>query len=152
MTAGGPVHRTAPRQNLWEDSAEPGPVRRWRQTLITLLLLVIVGAVVWKFIAPGERFLPEFARVLTEPTIQRGPRDVALRLQLKRNRYGQGYLVVAVRTGGEPALNYDDIDARAGKGTEVRLSIPLTRSSPCRRAATSESVNPSKGLLSRRSW
>jgi hypothetical protein len=65
---------------------------------------------------------------LTEPTIQRGPfsffsgrsyaigtfhsREVAIRLQLKRSRYGQGYLVVAVRTGGEPELNYDGIDTR----------------------------------------
>lgn len=92
------------------------------------MLLVIVGVVAWKFITPGEQFLPHFARLLTEPTIQRGPfsffsgrsyatgrfqdRDVALRLQLKRSRYGQGYLVVAVRTGGPPALNYDGIDAR----------------------------------------
>jgi hypothetical protein len=39
-------------------------------------------------------------------------RDVAVRLQLKRSRYGQGYLVVAVRTGGQPTLNYDGIEAR----------------------------------------
>jgi hypothetical protein len=89
---------------------------------------VIVGVLVWKFVAPGERFLPGFAHLLTEPTIQRGTfsffsgrsyargrfqgRDVAIRLQLKRSRYGQGYLVVAVRTGGQPTLNYAGIDAR----------------------------------------
>ena len=84
--------------------------------------------VAWKFIASGEHFLSGFARVLTEPSIKRGAfsllsgrsyatgkwrgRDVAIRLQLKRNRYGQGYLVIAVRTGGNPALDYDAIDAR----------------------------------------
>jgi hypothetical protein len=32
---------------------------------------------------------------------------------LKRSRYGQGYLVVAVKAGGQPTLNYDGIEARA---------------------------------------
>jgi len=114
-------------EDLWEDSADPGPVLRWRRTLLSLLLLFIVGVVAWKFIAPGEQFLPGFARLMTEPTIQRGAfsffsgrsyaigtfrdREVAIRIQLKRSRYGQGYLVVAVRTDGKPALNYDGIDA-----------------------------------------
>jgi hypothetical protein len=78
---------------------------------------------------PGEHFLPGFAGLLTEPTIRRGTfsvlsgrsyatgtfqgRDVAIRLQLKRRRYGQGYLVAAVRTNGVRALNYDGIEARA---------------------------------------
>lgn len=84
--------------------------------------------VIWRFNAPGGRFLPGFARLLTAPTIQRGPfsffsgrsyatgrfrdREAVIRLQLKRSRYGQGYLVVAVRTGGQPSLNYDGIVAR----------------------------------------
>jgi hypothetical protein len=106
-----------------------GPVLRWKRILLTLLsLLAVVVVVAWKFIVPGEQFLPGFARLLTEPTIQRGAfsffsgrsyaigkfqdRDVAIRLQLKRNRYGQGYLVVAVRAGGQPMLDYDGIDAR----------------------------------------
>jgi hypothetical protein len=96
--------------------------------VFALLVLVILAVVGWKLIAPGQQFLPGFAQLLAEPTIQRGPfsffsgrayatgrfqgREVAIRLQLKRNRYGQGYLVVAVRTGGPPALDYDGIDAR----------------------------------------
>ena len=79
--------------------------------------------------AAGEHFLPGFARLLTEPTITRGTfsifsgrsyatgtfqrRDVAIRLQLKRSRYGQGYLVAAVRTNGVHTLNYEGIQARA---------------------------------------
>ena len=75
-------------------------------------------------IAPGERFLSEFADLLSEARVRRGPfsllsgrayasglfrgREVAVRLQLKRSRYGQGYLVVAVRT---PAQG--DLDAAA---------------------------------------
>jgi hypothetical protein len=84
--------------------------------------------VVWTLIAPGEQFLPGFARLLTAPKIRRGVlsffsgrsyaigtfhgRDVAVRLQLKRSKYGQGYLVVAVQTGGQPVLDYDGISAR----------------------------------------
>jgi hypothetical protein len=67
--------------------------------------------------------------LLTDPVIKRGPfslfsgrsyatgrfqgREVALRLQLKRSRYGQGYLVVATSTDGLPDLDYDGIEARA---------------------------------------
>jgi len=99
----------------------------WRR-LIALLLLVIVAAVVWVLVAPGQQFLGEFVRLLTAPAIQRGAfsffsgrsyatgrfheRDVAIRLQLKRTRYGQGYLVVAVRTGGPPTLGSGGIEAR----------------------------------------
>ena len=111
------------------------------QILLTLLLLLVVVVLVWKFIAPGEQFLPGFARLLTAPTIQRGAfsffsgrsyaigklqdRDVAVRLQLKRSRYGQGYLVLAVRTGGESLLDYDGIDARMrdDAGRQALLSI-----------------------------
>lgn len=93
------------------------------------------------FIAPGEQFVPGFARLLTEPTIQRGAfsffsgrsyatgrfqdRDVAIRLQLKRSRYGQGYLVVAVRTGGPPALDYDGIDARTRDDAGRRALVSI---------------------------
>jgi len=96
--------------------------------VIALLLLIIVVVVVWRLAAPGEQFLPGFARLLTGPKIERGlvsffsgrsyvtgqfrNRDVAVRLQLKRSRYGQGYLVVAVRTGGASDLDYDGIDLR----------------------------------------
>ena len=38
---------------------------------------------------------------------------MAIRLQLKRSRYGQGYLVAAIRIDGVHALNYDGIEARA---------------------------------------
>jgi hypothetical protein len=115
-------------RNLCEDIAAWACDRPLGRALLTLLLLVIVVVVVWRLAAPGERFLPEFARLLTAPRIERGlmsffsgrsyatgrfqERDVAVRLQLKRSRYGQGYLVVAVRTGGPPDLDYDGIDAR----------------------------------------
>jgi hypothetical protein len=83
---------------------------------------------VWVLAAPGHQFLGGFARLLTAPTIQRSAlsffsgrayatgrfheRDVAIRLQLKRSRYGQGYLVVAVRTGGPSVLDSGGIEAR----------------------------------------
>ena len=88
---------------------------------MTFLLLLAAAAVVWMIAAPGARFLLEFARLLTAPRIERGPlsyfsgrsyasgtfegRDVAVRLQLKRTRYGQGYLVVALRLEGPTALD-----------------------------------------------
>ena len=93
-----------------------------------LLLLLIVGVIAWKLAAPGEEFLSGFARLVAEPQIKRGAfsffsgrsyatgklhgREVALRLQLKRSRYGQGYLVIAFRTDGIPALDYNGIEAR----------------------------------------
>jgi len=96
--------------------------------MFALLVLVVVAVIAWKLVIPGQQFLPGFARLLTEPTIQRGAlsffsgrsyatgkfqgRDVAVRLQLKRNKYGLGYLVIAVRTGGPPALDGGGIDAR----------------------------------------
>ena len=108
---------------------------------MALLLLVIVVAVVWVLIAPGEQFLPGLARLLTEPTIKRGPfsffsgrsyatgtfqgREVVIRLQLKRSKHGQGYLVIAVRTVGQPVLNYDGIEAqtRDDAGRRALFSI-----------------------------
>jgi hypothetical protein len=96
--------------------------------VFVFLLLLIVGVITWRLVAPGAQFLPGFARLLTEPRVERTAlsffsgrsyatgrfqgREVVLRLQLKRSRYGQGYLVVAVRTGGPPALDYAGIDAR----------------------------------------
>jgi hypothetical protein len=121
--------------------AEHGPVDRWRRTLIILLLIVIVVVVGWKLNAPGQRFLPAFARLMTEAAIQRGPfsffsgrsyavgkfqgRDVAIRLQLQRSEYGRGYLVVAVRTAGPPALTYDAIEARTRDDAGRRALVAL---------------------------
>ena len=92
-----------------------------------LLSLIVVGFLVWILNAPGQAFLPAFARLLEGPAIQRSPfsffsglsyatgrfrgREVALRLQLKRGRYQTGYLVIAVRTNGSPALDASGIDA-----------------------------------------
>jgi hypothetical protein len=96
--------------------------------LFGLLLFLVVIVIAWTFMAPGEDFLPGFARLLTGPTITRGTfsalsgrsyatgtfqgRAVAIRLQLKRSRYGQGYLVAAVQTDGVQTLNYDGIETR----------------------------------------
>ena len=108
---------------------------------MALLVLFIVGLVVWKLAARGEQFLPGFGRLLTEPRIQRGPfsffsgrsyavgkfqgREVAVRLQLKRGKYAQGYLVVAVRTGGPPTLDYTGIDARTPDDAGRRALVSL---------------------------
>ncbi|MEO6212362.1 MAG: hypothetical protein ABIP65_01925 [Vicinamibacterales bacterium] len=97
--------------------------------------------IVWKLIAPGGQFLSRFARLLTGPDIQRGAfsffsgrsyatgrfqdRDVAVRLQLKRTRYGQGYLVVAVRTGGPSTLDYEGIDARTPDDAGRRALVSI---------------------------
>ena len=93
-----------------------------------VLVLVLVVAIVWVFAAPGHRFLPAFANLLTEPVLQRSGlsffsgrsflsgrfqnREVAVRAQLKRSEHGQGYLVIAVRTPGVPSMNYDALDRR----------------------------------------
>ena len=96
--------------------------------MLAPLLLIIVGAIAWWLTASSQQFLPAFARLLTSPTIKRGPsslfsgrsyatghfkgRDVAIRLQLRRGRYQLGYLVVAVRTGGPEALESSGIEMR----------------------------------------
>ena len=103
-------------------------VRR-RLFLLGPLLGLVAIVIAWKFMASGDSFLTGFARLLTEPAITRGMfsvlsgrsyatgtfqgREVAIRVQLKRSRYGQGYLVVAIRTDGVRTLNYEGIDARA---------------------------------------
>jgi hypothetical protein len=92
------------------------------------LLFVVAGVALWLFIAPGLRFLPALARLLTSPQLEHNPfsvftgrsyvtgqfqgRDVAVRLQQRRGRYQLGYLVIAVRTAGVPTLDYNGIDAR----------------------------------------
>lgn len=92
-----------------------------RSQLTLILLLIVVAVAIWMIAAPGARFLPQFARLLTGPKIERGPfnffsgrsyaggtfqgREAAVRLQLKRSRYAQGYLVLALRLGGSAALD-----------------------------------------------
>ena len=92
------------------------------------LLLVVAGVALWLLIAPGLRFLPGFARLLTSPRLEQSPsslfsgrsyvtglfegRDVAIRLQQRRGRYQLGYLVIAVRTAGVSTLDYNGIEAR----------------------------------------
>jgi hypothetical protein len=95
---------------------------------MSLLLPLIVIAVVWNFVARGERFLPGIAGLLSGSEIHRratsllsgrssatgrfNDRDVTIQLHLKRKRYGYGYLVVAFRTGGPPTLGHADIEER----------------------------------------
>jgi hypothetical protein len=96
--------------------------------MLAPLFLIVIGVVIWMFLAPGQQFLPAFAQLLTSPTVKRGPfslvsgrsyatgqfqgRDVAIRLQLRRGEHQLGYLVVAVRTGGPDTLDYNGIEAR----------------------------------------
>lgn len=97
--------------------------------MFALLLLVLTAGIAWVLVAPGQRFVAGFARLLTQPEVHRGPfsvlsgrssvtgafrgRDVTVEVQLKRSRYGQGYLVVSVRMPGAESLDRADIDARA---------------------------------------
>lgn len=99
-----------------------------RTPLFAPLLFAVVLVVLWWFLTSGERFLPEFARLLDQAVLHRGSfsvfygrssatgtfrgRDVAATLQLKRGRYTQGSLVIAMRVGGKMDLTYDGIEAR----------------------------------------
>lgn len=92
------------------------------------LILVIVALAVWMLAAPGNRFANDFAALLTNPVLQRNAfsffsgrsylsgtyanRQVAVRLQLKRGKYQQGYLVIAMRTQAARALDASEVDAR----------------------------------------
>jgi hypothetical protein len=92
------------------------------------LLLLVGGAVVWKLFAPSQRFLAAFGGLLADPVMTRSAahfltgrsymngmfagRRVALRMQLKRTRYGQGYLVIALETAEREALDAIGIETR----------------------------------------
>ena len=114
--------------------------------MLAPLLLIVIGVIVWMFLAPGQQFLPAFAQLLTSPTIKRGlfslfsgrsyatgqfqGRDVAIRLQLKRGKYQMGYLVVAVRTGGAPMLDYNGIEALTRDDAGKRALFTITKNDP----------------------
>ncbi len=109
--------------------------------MLAPLLLLVLGVIAWKLIAPGQQFLPGLANLLTDRRIDRHAlsffsgrsyatgrfqgRDVVVRIQLKRSRNGQGYLVVAVRTIGPPALDYAGIDARTRDDAGRRALVAL---------------------------
>ena len=92
------------------------------------MVLVLVALTVWLLAAPGSRFVKDFAALLTNPVLQQSAfsffsgrsylsgayanREVAVRLQLKRGKYQQGYLVIAMRTQAARALDASDIDTR----------------------------------------
>jgi len=106
-----------------------------------LLLLVIIVAIVGLLAIPGTQFLPGFARLLEDPRIERGAfsllsgrsalqgrfqgRDVAVQLQLKRSRHGQGDLVVAMRTTAAESLNTAGIESRVRDGEGQRALTTL---------------------------
>ena len=111
--------------------------------MLAPLVLIAVGVMVWWLMAPGLKFLPEFSSLLTTPTLegralglltgrsfltgQFNGRHTAVRLQLKRNRYSRGYLVVALRTGGPTDMTYDDIDRRARDESARRSLFTLAK-------------------------
>jgi hypothetical protein len=92
------------------------------------LILIIVALTVWMLAAPGNRFLQGFSSLVTNPAEQRSAfsfftgrsflsgtyagREIAIRLQQKRGRYAQGYLVVAMRTRAARAIDASGIDSR----------------------------------------
>jgi hypothetical protein len=94
-----------------------------------LLVFVAIGVLAWKFVAPGQRFLPEFSRLLTDPkmhshafaflsgrskvTGQSLGRDASVEIQLPRSKYGTSYLVVKVRASGVESLTGTQVDSRA---------------------------------------
>lgn len=114
-----------------------------RCPLLAPLLLIVFGFIAWKLISPGQQFLPAFARLLTGPTIQRHAfsffsgrsyatgqfkgRDVAVRLQLRRGKYELGYLVLAMRTGGPPALDANGIEALVGDEAGRRALFTIAK-------------------------
>ena len=110
---------------------------------MALLLLVVVAGIAWMFVAPGRRFLPKFAELLTDPTVHRSPfsffsgrsyatgtfkaRPAVVRLQLKRTKYGQGYLVLALRTAGAQSFDNDGIERRTPDGPGRRALVSIAR-------------------------
>jgi hypothetical protein len=93
-----------------------------------ILVLLVVGGGAWFFITREQQFLRGFAGLLTGGAIQRSAwsvfsgrstvtgtfhgREVTVFQQLKRRRYGLGYLVVSMRAGGPSTLDNEGIEAR----------------------------------------
>jgi len=106
-----------------------------------LLVFVAIGVLAWKFVAPGQRFLPEFSRLLTEPKLDSGGlsfvsgrsalsgqfrgRDVSAEIQLPRSKYGTSYLVVKVKTSGVETLTGSQLDSRATDDAARRALFAL---------------------------
>jgi len=111
--------------------------------MLALLLLVSIAVAVWVLNAPAQRFLPSFARLLADPVVEGGAwsllsgrstasgtfggRDVTILLKLKRGRHDQGYLVVAMRTGGPAGLDAAGVDASASGDAARRALFELAR-------------------------
>lgn len=105
-----------------------------------LLVFVAIGVLAWKFVAPGQRFLPEFSRLLTDPKRDSGGlsflsgrsalsgqfrgRDVSAQIQLPRSKYGTSYLVVKIRTSAVESLTGTQVDSRA-TDDEARRALYL---------------------------
>ena len=106
--------------------------------MFAMLVFLGIGVLVWNFIEPGQRFLPEFSRLLTHPTIQRGRmsflngrsalsgqfrgREVAVELQLPRSEHGSSYVAVKVKTSGPRTLTGTEVDSRA-RSEEARRAL-----------------------------
>ena len=109
--------------------------------MLAPVVLALVVVLLWWFIAPGQNFLPKFAHLLDRPVLHRGSlsvffglssatgtfrgREVTATLQLKRGRYTQGSLIIAMRVGGEKALTYDGIEARTRDDTGRRALFTI---------------------------
>ena len=107
------------------------------------LIALVIGVIVWKFLVPGQRFVPAFAELLSGATVQRSifsvlsgrsyatgqfrGRDVAIRLQLRRGRYQFGYLVIALRTSGPAALDSNGIEAHTRDDAGKRALFAMAR-------------------------
>jgi hypothetical protein len=88
--------------------------------MVGLIVLLIVGAIVWKLWAPGLAFAPGFGSLLDRPTGSTGlwpflkgietvggefdGRPVLLILHHKRGKNTLGYLVVAMQPSGGTAM------------------------------------------------
>ena len=95
--------------------------------MIAVLVVLALGAAIWMWVMPSERFLTEFAALLSEPTVTNDDvlsgrqsatgrfegRDVTIDLQLPRGDYQRGFLVVALRTTGPQTLDNEGIESRA---------------------------------------
>lgn len=102
-------------------------------------MFLLAGGVAWVLMSREERFLPAFARLLSDAAVESGGvygfvsgsasasgrykgRSVAIRLQRRRGEHSEGELVVAVKAGGPPSLTGTDVDTRA-KGDEARRAL-----------------------------
>ena len=103
-------------------------------------MFLLASGAIWAFMVRENRFLPAFARLLSDFRVEsdsfftgrsvargrREGREMAIRLQLGRGEDTAGELVVAVKTNGPLSMTGAEVDSRATGDAARRALFTLS--------------------------